>query len=414
MKKMLSITFLLLCSKVLFCSTPIGFLDAIDNSLLVTGWSLDAAAPLTNLTIHFYANAPAGSPGSVFIGSTLANYPRPDVNSATGYSGNHGFRWRIPTNLITPCRLAIYAYGIDPHGVNNKLLNNSPIETPYLEGQISASAGGYPIVLKANSKFAGGIYSLTWNGVEFIDAADHGRELQTASSFYSSYSPPSWTAECYNPTEAGNHGDGSGGCTSSELLSFSTAGYILQTTTQMAFYSNSSAPTGSCPSPINGYTILSNHIMSKTVTIGIPGMAHAIKYEVSHSVPSDEANLAMGQFEVVTGYMPSSFNTFWRFNQGNSTLTNVTNEPDNEAGRPIILAKSSGDYAMGVYCPAIGQAATNGYGQFSFGSTNKWNLVQRIPNIFAGQTYNFTAYICVGSLENVRVTMAQLVANYPN
>lgn len=370
--------------------------------------------PSTSLTIHFYANAPAGSPGSIFIGSTIANYPRPDVNSATGYSGNHGFRWTIPTHLVTPCRLDIYAYGIDPHGVINKHLNHSPLETPYLEGKISASAGGSPIVIKANSKFAGAIYSLTWKGTEFVDAADHGRELQTASSFYSSYSPPSWTAECYNPTEAGNHGDGSGGCTSSELLNFEATGNTLQTSTQMAFYSNSTAPTPSCPTPINGSTVVSNHIMSKKVSIGVPGMAHAIKYEVNHTIPIGETNLAMGQFEVVTGYMPSLFKKFYRFNQSSGTLSDVTNNPAGESGKPIILATVDNNRAMGVYCPSIAPSATSGYGQFSFANVNKWNLVQRIPNVAAGQTYNFTAYICVGSLENVRLTMAQLVATYPN
>jgi hypothetical protein len=49
----------------------------------------------------------------------------------------------------------------------------------------------------------------------------------------------------------------------------------------------------------------------------------------------------------------------------------------------------------------------------AFEGVNKWNLAQRIPNVIAGQTYNFTAYICIGTQENVRVTMALLVATYP-
>ena len=42
---------------------------------------------------------------------------------------------------------------------------------------------GSPIVAKAAARFGGAIYSLTWRGREFINSTDHGRELQSASSF---------------------------------------------------------------------------------------------------------------------------------------------------------------------------------------------------------------------------------------
>ena len=38
------------------------------------------------------------------------------------------------------------------------------------------------IVIKTTSRLAGAIDSLTWNGQEFINSFDHGRQLQSASN----------------------------------------------------------------------------------------------------------------------------------------------------------------------------------------------------------------------------------------
>ena len=51
------------------------------------------------------------------------------------------------------------------------------------DSQIRAKAGPSEIVITTTSRLAGAIHSLTWNGREFIDSADHGRQLQSASNF---------------------------------------------------------------------------------------------------------------------------------------------------------------------------------------------------------------------------------------
>ncbi len=57
-----------------------------------------------------------------------------------------------------------------------------------------------PIVMTTTSRLAGAIHSLRWRGHEFIDSADHGRQLQTATNLDCC---TAMTAETYNPTEAG-------------------------------------------------------------------------------------------------------------------------------------------------------------------------------------------------------------------
>ena len=53
---------------------------------------------------------------------------------------------------------------------------------------IRAPFGGSEIVVTTTARLAGAIHSVRWKGKEFIDSADHGRQLQSASSFDNS--PP--------------------------------------------------------------------------------------------------------------------------------------------------------------------------------------------------------------------------------
>src|SRR5687768_5976005 len=46
---------------------------------------------------------------------------------------------------------------------------------------IRAPAGQSEIVITTTPRVAGAIHSLTWNGKEFIDSFDHGRQLQSAA-----------------------------------------------------------------------------------------------------------------------------------------------------------------------------------------------------------------------------------------
>lgn len=423
MKKNKTIFLILILSIIHNCYSQqqvIGVFDVAHPEQGCQGWALDPDNPNASITIHFYANKPAGRPGSVFIGSTVADISRPDVNIATGYPGNHGFNWELPTHLTTPCQILIFAYGIDLNGNGNPNLSNSPKLMPILTKSISQSVGNHLLTISANSQFAGAINSLTWKGKEFINSDDHGRLLQSAVSLYDqSYS---WDPECYNPTEAGNHGDTSGSCTSSELLNLSNTNGILHSNTQMAFYSNSSNQSPGCkiPSsiPQNQTTVLSNHIMEKNVSINVPNIPHAIKYDVKYTIPYDETNLYLGQFEVVTGYLNAEFNTIFRYDQIQDILIPTNNQPNGEDGKPVVISTSDGLYAMGIYSPEIPIYTTpfnSGYGQFQFPTvTYKWNFVRRISNLIPGQEYSFNSYICVGSLAEVKVTLSQLILTYPN
>jgi hypothetical protein len=90
----------------------------------VGGWSLDTDLPGNSNPVHFYIDGLAGV--GTYVGQTLANIPRPDVNTVTGYPGDHGFSYFIPDQYRDGLNHTIYAYGIDLTGGQPKLLQGSP------------------------------------------------------------------------------------------------------------------------------------------------------------------------------------------------------------------------------------------------------------------------------------------------
>src|SRR5579885_1853981 len=91
---------------------------------------------------------------------------------------------------------------------------------------IRDKAGPSEIVLTTTARVAGAIHSLRWNGKEFLDSFDHGRQLQSASHFdcVGDFCP-----DTFNPTEAGSRADGTGPKSSSRLLKREASGSELRT-----------------------------------------------------------------------------------------------------------------------------------------------------------------------------------------
>lgn len=107
-------------------STPIGYFDGIDNNYFMWGWTLDPDVPLAPINVHIYIDGPAGG-GGTFLAGFPANQPRADVNQVTGYPGDHGWSWTIPSQYRTASH-TYYAYSLDlTTGATNPLLSPSPL-----------------------------------------------------------------------------------------------------------------------------------------------------------------------------------------------------------------------------------------------------------------------------------------------
>lgn len=293
----------------------------------------------------------------------------------------------------------------------NPLTGSMPAAAGHLpdgHNVIRASAGGSEIIITTTPRMAGAIHSLTWMGKEFIDSQDHGRQLQSASNLDTGIHPIA--AETFNPTEAGSAGDGTGATSSSQLLHVVAGSSTLQSTTCMAFWL---APGGnSGGKPARNTSILSDHLLTKRISIGYPGLPHVVSYDVCFSVPLGEHHHE-AVFEALTGYMPAEFSAFHQFVPATGKLEPLTDGPG-EQSNPVVLAVPEGTHAMGIFAPPQPATDTTGpsYGRFRFANEKvvKWNCVFRVrkpSGVVAGE-YSYRMFVVVGNLTTVRDTLASL------
>jgi hypothetical protein len=278
---------------------------------------------------------------------------------------------------------------------------------------IRAPAGGSEIVITTTSRVAGAIDSLTWDGREFIDSRDHGRQMQSASNLDLG---GSFFNECFNPTEAGSMHDGAGPTSTSRLLWISASGRDLATVGRMAFWLRPGETSGGHPA-VNT-TALSNHLLQKQVRIGLPGLPHAIRHAVTFTLPADERH-TQATFEALTAYMPADFRSFHGLRQDGR----LEPLPDGlgEQSLPVIASTADGRHAMGAWSPDRSQTTGRpaAYGRFWFERerVSKWNCVVReraaaADGDEAGRLppgpYHFLIWVAVGTREQVRATLAEL------
>jgi hypothetical protein len=261
---------------------------------------------------------------------------------------------------------------------------------------IRAPAGKSEIVITTTARLAGAIHSLTWDGREFINSTDHGRQLQSACSFDNT---PTANAETFNPTEAGSRRDHVGPTSTSRLLELSAEGNRLRTRTQMAFWL---APGERSEGQLARNTnTLSVYVLTKDVRIGYERWPQALDYRVTFTVPTN-AQHTSAQFEALTGYLPPAFDTFWQFDPKTRQLEPLSDGPG-EIANPVVLATADGKHALGIFAPPQPQPNTTGptYGRWRFQAEKvvKWNCVFRVRNPGSIRTgdYAYRMLIPVGT-----------------
>ena len=248
---------------------------------------------------------------------------------------------------------------------------------------------------------AGAICSVTWNGKQFIDDYDHGRQLQSAVAFGPTKEDVNGNSEAYNPTEAGASvwTDGvNPSPSSSVLMEGSVSNGTLYTKVRMAYFI-----------PVNGVA-LSNNYVQKWVTIGLPGMPNVIKYQTTFTRAWGETH-GYGQYESLTGYMSASFSSFYTLDVVGGAYTPMPlSDGPGEQTKPVIMCTPDSQHCMGVYSRNVPQSTypDAGYGRWRFTYQNvvKWNVVTRLNN--PPYLLSLTQYVLVGTLDQVSTQMRQL------
>ncbi|MGL4422667.1 MAG: hypothetical protein ACRCZF_18505 [Gemmataceae bacterium] len=284
---------------------------------------------------------------------------------------------------------------------------------PVADIVLRAPAGPSAIVLTTTRRLAGAVHSITWNGVEFIDSVDHGRQLQSASSFDRLPLTDFW-AETYNPTEAGSRGDHIGPTSTSLLHASRFTATELHTTSQMAYWL---APgERSAKRLARNTTRLSEHYLSKRIQLGHAGDPHILEYDVTFRVPV-RPEYQYGQLELLTGYMPAAFERFWAFDPATGQLGMLSDGPG-EQKLPVVLSRADGRHAMGAFTvpPTEPDYSPIGYGRFRFRAEKcvKWNCVSRVRNrAGVGGKHSFRMFVAVGDLDTVRRCLVKLHEEFP-
>ncbi|KAL3852767.1 hypothetical protein ACJMK2_016383 [Sinanodonta woodiana] len=279
-------------------------------------------------------------------------------------------------------------------------------------------SNGNGIFISASARMGAAIDSLVWNNKEFINAADHGRELQMACN-------TDHFTECYNPTEAGGRDDGIESTTKTIIQNVNAHGHTLQSQIHPAFWLRPGAhetqgDSGGCHagSPALNTKATYDFPFHKTITVGCTAHPNCIEFVSKFTIGGNWPNgFTYIQMEAPTGYLNGDFTKVYNYNANSHQV-----EGHNSDRVPIIMTTGDDKYAMGVYAPA-GQDtdAYQYYGVAFFpqiqdfpGKTSKWNVVFRKRKPQNTSTYTYKTYLCVGDLNIVKDCLGKVIHAHPH
>lgn len=285
--------------------------------------------------------------------------------------------------------------------------------------EVPVALQGAQVRLVSNLAAGGAVSELWWNGKQFINNWDYGRQLQIALNL-------TFPGEQDNPTEGGDRwgcnaaGTGpkpAGWAHGSPLLSYSNAGGTLRTTTSPLQWNPQNFGGG----PDNPVRWLGTIAKELSLDFGSP---NTIRWTTTITLPG-LANYF--DLEIVTAYLNNEFTQMYDYDAA-TEVSNPRSVPVGQcvgdvrppSGSPaggVIIATVDGNYALGLYHRDI-DAFQNWFGLCNFlhglgggtygPDTNKSNVRQWSPNPLQAGSYSFTAYVTVGTLETARSEMRRL------
>jgi hypothetical protein len=288
------------------------------------------------------------------------------------------------------------------------------------EVNYSVSAGG--VTLKANKVAGGTISELIWNGKQFINNYDYGRQIQTAFNFTS-------VGEEDNPNEGGSKW-GCPGLVDAEYAQGSPIYYVtssgstLYTKTRPLQWNPQNFTGGGTDNPV-----MWNGTIEKEVALDYFNGAydaHVIKWTTTIDIQSYSDYF---DWELFTAYTTDDFYKQYAYDAEfdvlydktavvpNNTCIDGTGQNVRPNAGGVINATGNGSYAIGAYRKkggGLNQFAIckyeNGQGSGKYGGdATKWAVMERdgVLEIYPGE-YSGSAYIIVGTLADVESTMREL------
>lgn len=208
--------------------------------------------------------------------------------------------------------------------------------------EVPFDVSGAQVRVTANLAAGGAISELVWNGKQFVNAYDYGREIQVAVNFR--------TDGTDNPTEGGDQWGcpgfkPAGWAHGSPLLSYNRAGPALQTLTSPLQWRPQYWGGGE-HNPVRWLGTI-----GKLVTLDFLGRPNVMQWNTTITLPSLK-NYA--DLEIATAYLNSEFSSMYLYDAASDTLNprsvavNACNVDSLFAGAAV-LATSDSQYALGIY-----------------------------------------------------------------
>ena len=287
------------------------------------------------------------------------------------------------------------------------------------------TAGG--VTVKSNPAAGGTVWSWVWNGIEYINTYDFGREMQ------SSLFPRD--AKNSNPTEAGDAFSRRPDRIGSPVHSLANRGNT-QSSRAIPLEFNPQNFGGAPREPV----VWKDVLMGKDLTLNFRNLGAVGEYSTYIKVPN---SLPQAEIEIPSIYLRGNFNVYWTYDAAKKELKPVSDQvPDGCATKPpkgygfktfsyggVIISDGtdpSRSHAMGIYgvnrsqggsvnyftlwnitkAAECHQTPGNGPGDFS---TSKLAAVFGPDNVSAGEN-TYRTWVMSGSINDVTSYMRSLYA----
>jgi len=346
-----------------------------------------------------------------YVVQQLLGFPWTDPDSAPGLSPlDEGYNPVTGDYALMRPAEVLHGYAPAPLGVYGyQRYGNSN------ESVLSLSAGG--VSIQSNLVAGGALWRWYWNGVQFVNHHDYGREIQSAFFFNGGAS---------NPTEAGD------GLSGPDIA----PGMHQGSPVLMAENSDSTQITRAIPLEWNygRYGGGANHPLiwgdmnlGKDITLNFDNLGPVARYTTHISLPTS----IRGVLELPTPYLCGTFSRFWTYDAETNRLSDVTGKVPNGCTAPqtahysfapkfggVIASDSSGAHAMGEYGVNTSQGGSvdsfaiyrflcdgDGTSETSY-DTVKLDAVKSA--VFPAGESTYTTYLMTDTVRNVATHMAQL------
>lgn len=264
-----------------------------------------------------------------------------------------------------------------------------------------------------SARDAGAVCSLVYDGKEFVNDYDHGRQMQVAWIYNDQ-------DEAYNPTEAGSGDDGTGTRSTSQLVSAQATGGTLLTVSHPAYWRH--------PGPgedRKNTTLVTRDTLTKKITLGHNGDPHVMIFDTVLAISPELTGppIKSLRIEAPTLYTGFDLSGHYLFDLTSGELTAVLSRAKHKDSmneriyrvtrRELIpiLSSSDGRHAVAFYTPQ----ATNFWSYYTWDvpSDNPRSACMKVTTFFlhpaeAGRSYAYRNFVIVGDLATVKASARKL------